>query len=432
MSLSRARARMSGLGLGLENDEEMPVEGGEAPVVSEQAEDTVEQEVMEVEEAAEEVETAEETTEELQDAAESLEAIAISLEASLEDGGIDARSAVYLNHAVNSTLKRVGVSNTGVPSLESFGGATGRLQATKVSLEGIKEWLEKIWTAIKNAVIKAVTFIKDLFAKLFGGAKKLSERAKKLKEELGKLKDSTETKEITFRSVGKLHLKGKADAGDFKTGMGNLVKAVTVSFDKLPELNDELLKEYSSKMTEIAKASSADAANAVHTKAKADVTAIMKKLFGAVNSVSIPLPGGVQVKTLGNAQGDEVEKISIVLAPTQKFAQISEEAKMAPLSHADIGALLDDVVAVADVIEKKSDTVKKMAEARTKAIESYNKAVDEAKKKDYLQQGIVSWAMRGLQKDFSAALGRISAHAFTASRAALVLCEKSMAAYDKK
>lgn len=424
MSLSRARLRMSGLDLGLENDDE-PVEGGEASAM---VEDTVEQSAIEVTEAAEQVEQHEEVAEQLEEAAESLESIRMSLEAALEEGGLDPQAATFLNHAVDAALKPIGVdSSEAVPSTESFGGTTGRLQATKVSLEGIKDWLEKIWTAIKNAVIKAITYIKDLFAKLFGGSKKLAERAKKLKEELGKLKDSTEKKEITFRSVGKLHLRGKADVGDFKTGMGNLTKTVVASFEKLPQLNQELLDEYSSRMTEIAKSGSAEAANNVHAKAVSDVTAILVKVNAAVKTVSLPLPGGVQVKTEG-----EGDKVSIVIVPTQKFAQISEEAKMAPLTHADIGALLDDVIAVAEVIEKKSDTVKKMAEARTKAVETYNKAVDEAKKKDYLQQGIVSWAMRGLQKDLSGAVGRISAHAFTSCRAALALCEKSIAAYDKK
>ena len=134
------------LGIGLES------EGADDVVEDLRGDDTVEGEMLEVQEAASDVQLDEEAVEELEEAAEGLEAIALSLESEMANGGLDPQAAQFAAHAIDAHTKRLGVSSSIVPSMESFGGASGKLQGTQVSLEGLKDILAKIWA--KDEIIR--------------------------------------------------------------------------------------------------------------------------------------------------------------------------------------------------------------------------------------------------------------------------------------
>lgn len=438
MSLARARQRMSGLGLGIENDEDVaPVEGEGAPVVNPEAEETVDSEVMEVTEAEGQVQEQEEAVDQLEEAAATLESIYNSVQASLENGGLSAESAVYLNHAVSATLRSVGVDKQVLPSLESFGGATGKLQATKVSLEGIKDWLKTLWTAIKNAVIKAVEWVRGLFAKIFGGLDKIEDRAKKLREEAKKMKSEKPKDKITFRSVSKLHIKGKADAGDFAQGLITLKDTLKTMLDVVPTLVADMSSQRAATVAKLQSIKSGEEANKIFEQ-----LAEMDKKEGASITKVVKekdvMSGGVVVKT---SQGDvDQGDTSLALAPAQKFEQIAESQEMEALDSGAVDKMLATVEEIGKAIKSRKDAVKKAEDATEAAVKEYEKAV-EALDKDkggiskFIDQSKTKLALRSIRKRHLSFLGSLTSHAFSASRAALVLCEKSIAAYgteDKK
>jgi hypothetical protein len=438
MSLARARQRMSGLGLGIENDEEAtPAEGGDIPVVNPEAEETVDSEVMEVTEAEGEVKEQEEAVDQLEEAAATLESIYQSVQASLENGGLSAESAVYLNHAVSATLRSVGVDRQVLPSLESFGGATGKLQATKVSLEGIGDWLKTLWQAIKNAVLKAIAWVKDLFAKIFGGLDKIEDRAKKLKEEANKMKSEKPKDKITFRSVSKLHTTGKANAGDFQNGLDILANYIDDLGNVIPDLVAKNSKLRAESMAKLQSSKSAEEANLVYqalsgvTKSEDDV------IIKAVKDKAV-LSGGVSIKT--SVPDSDQGGAEMSLVPAQKWGQIAEDAEMEPLDKPAVIKMLDTVEKLGKSIKARKEAIKKAEDATEAAVKNYEKVVevldkDKGSIKSFIDESKTKLALRSIRRRHLSFLGSLTSHAFTASRAALVLCEKSIAAYgvgDKK
>lgn len=440
MSLARARQRMSGLGLGLEDDEVVaPGEGeGAVPVANPEAEETVEQGALEVTEAAGEVEQQEEAAEQLEEAAATMESIYQSLQASLENGGMSADAAVYLNHAVTATLRSVGVRNTKLPSLESYGGATGRLTATKLSMESVADWLKSLWTAIKNAVIKAIAWVKDFFAKLFGGAEKLIKRVEELEKEAAKMKSEKPESKIQFRSVSKLHTTGKADAKAFQDGLDVTKDVIATAYTSLPAISKEMNGIYADKMGKLAKAKGKEDQNKIYAESQAAVGSALSKEAGAAEKLSKAgvMAGGVTVHS-EKPSAEKSETMAMSLRPIQKFAQIEESQEMDALDSGAVKAMLATVKAIATSIKEKKSTIEQMEKDRKDAVDTYEKAVKDIEKggPNFVDRAIVGWYMRGIRKNYAGFLTTLSSHGFSAARAALVLCEKSIAAYgtdDKK
>ena len=431
MSLARARQRMSGLGLGIENEDEVPPVEGAAPVASPEAEETVDSEVMEVTEAEGAVQEQEEAVDQLEEAAATLESIYESVQASLENGGLSAESAVYLNHAVSATLRSVGVDKQVLPSLESFGGATGKLQATKVSLEGIGEWLKTLWTAIKNAVIKAIEWVRGLFAKIFGGLDKIEDRAKKLHEEANKMKSEKPKEQITFRSVSKLHTKGKADAGDFQAGLTALSTGLTAALTDIPALVTQMSGARATAVAKLQSVKSGDEANRIFEELAGMNKTESAGLIKAIKTQNV-MSGGVVLKSTSaeNDQGDT----TISLAPAQKFSQIAESQDMDALDKPTVQAMLKTVEAIGKSIKARKEAVKTAEEATEAAVKAYEKVVETLDKdkggvSKFIDESKTKLALRSIRKRHLSTLGSFTAHAFSACRAALVLCEKSIAAY---
>ena len=106
------------------------------------ADDTLEIEIAEAGEAEGEFEEQGDNVEELGDISEGLEGILVSMESAMQDGGLNPQAALFMQHAVQAHVGRLGLEASDVtPSMESFGGASGQAAATTISMEGIGETL---------------------------------------------------------------------------------------------------------------------------------------------------------------------------------------------------------------------------------------------------------------------------------------------------
>jgi len=168
-------------------------------------------------------------------AGEELEDIADVATAAVETGeGLDENAAELASIAVESILNRIGVrSHTRlVPATESFGNSNTRLSSTKLIVEGIGDYLKKIWQAIKAAAARLWDKIRSFFAKLFNSAAQLSKLIASLKTRAGKVDGAAKQKEKSIKHAGvakAIGVKKQANLATFKAVFENTEKLADVA-----------------------------------------------------------------------------------------------------------------------------------------------------------------------------------------------------------
>lgn len=215
MSTSRIR-RTLGLALGIENEEirpadevvetPAPAEGdpeatpapaeGEGEVLTEVVEveplsneGTEGEAVLETVEEAQKIDELSDTIETLEEDHIALESLILDLRKATKDGGLSPQSAVFYKHALRGYAGRFVDTDRRVPSLESFGGASGRLRQSQVSLEeaektaggfvdGLVKMIVKAWEWLKNF---AINLWQKVFPTIQQKAEKVLESAKATK-----------------------------------------------------------------------------------------------------------------------------------------------------------------------------------------------------------------------------------------------------------
>lgn len=138
----------------------------------------------EVDQTGGEIDEAEEAVGELSDVADGLEAICNEMNASLRDGGLHPQAAKFMHIAVESYTGRLGYTQPLAAGLESFGGQTPRREATKISMESVKEFLSKVWEAIKAALAKIKTLLIKFLQQIMVACGHVEIRATKLEQAL--------------------------------------------------------------------------------------------------------------------------------------------------------------------------------------------------------------------------------------------------------
>ena len=191
--------------------------------------DTFEEDAMFAEHASlgfecayQEVESVNRSISDLEEIATSLEEIAQNAEASITEGGLDRQAAVMMASGVCAQTRRLGVENI-LPSMESFGGSSGRITATTVSLEGIKEFIDNIWRGIVNAFEYMKKRIREFWLKYFDSLPRIMKAAKAMKQKLDKLKSTPEEKKFKVTNLKSVHIDGKFPS-DFKGKVAQLAE----------------------------------------------------------------------------------------------------------------------------------------------------------------------------------------------------------------
>jgi len=167
--------------------------------------DSLETDLTDVAQAEQELQVADAETEEAAETKEAMESMIFALESAMQTGGLDRNGAAVLAVATDHMLNRMGypVHGRGKTSLESFGGAGSRQQATRVALEGLKAKVKEIWDAIIKALKDGWKKVKDFFLKIFGAAEKLEARAKALGERVNGLTGSAKEKDFEDERIAK-------------------------------------------------------------------------------------------------------------------------------------------------------------------------------------------------------------------------------------
>lgn len=393
---------------------------------------TIEDEVAEVTEAGIEVIEAEDDVEQLHEIAEGLESIVASLEASIEDGGLDAQAAVFMQHAVNGYTRRVGLeAESFIPSLESFGGASGKAAATTISVESVKDKIKQIWQAIKNAVAKAIQATMNFFAKIFGGFEKLKSRVAGLRAEIKKISNNDKPKTDTIKVSG-VHLLATSDTVTTQSITSDLTKTastIDTLFTKyVPGAND-VFKGYGDLIK-------------LAIEKKGDVTEqhvkIINNFANMVKSISSePLIGGyklnvkdISARNSGTGEKQEIHVPSFERGEVSKT--VKEEIKTPSVS--EMGNILNSVEKLIDAASKnaRKDAIKKMREEREKTVKSIDSTINSANDGAFdkmISKFVFNSSIKHLNKQYEKPLTQASNIAFNVSRAALSVVDRAVKAY---
>ena len=192
-------------------------------------------------------------------AGEELEALGDLAADSLENGeGLSEESAEAVSIAVESILNRLGATRETrtVPVAESFGNASSRRVSTKLVVEGIGDWLKKIWASIKAAAARLWDKIRSFLAGLFNSAKSLSKMLVGLKERARKVPSDYAPKEKKIKAAGvakSINWKGKAGLGTFELTIkaaSSLAKAAGAVTAEIKKINDAASSLASSEINE--------------------------------------------------------------------------------------------------------------------------------------------------------------------------------------
>lgn len=398
--------------------------------------DSMENDMLEVEEAYQEVESVEEDIEELEEIEEGMEALRTALEASIDDGGLDAQAAVMMHHAVGAYSRRLGMESTEVvPGLESFGGDSGRVAATQVSMENISETLKRIWAAIKAAVEKAIKAVTDFFAKIFGSTGKVKARAAALRKEVEALKKdgATASGDITVPAPNSLAVDGKVDLTSITQGVQNLTDAVDIAV-QYAEKAPAAYKAQTDTITELKKAAAADEDGDKAAEAEKSMRDKIKDVFKSVfeeakKSKGLPLSGDMTIVTKETEDGDDMS-----LGKRDK-AEAVKDAKIDVPSIDGMLKLLTLIDRMVVRLEAADKSVKDTKKAREDAMKAAKEAVDASGRNPVSKvwtNAKAQSALRSVQKDHLRLLTQVASHTFSVSRSALGLVEVAKKQYGKK
>ena len=211
---------------------ETPVEGTLDAAPEPTAEDTY----TAVVDADREVEATSSALEQLQEISAGLETIYSSLRDAVSEGGLQPQTAKWLNIAVEAYAGRLSLDQPVVPAMESFGGASSRLNATQISMEGVGDVLKELWAKIVEAAKQLWSQVADFTKKILVASERLAGDAQKLGEKAKAVKGATArsaTIELSQANANKLASDNKVDM-DIRKSLGALITLAkeVVQFDK--------------------------------------------------------------------------------------------------------------------------------------------------------------------------------------------------------
>lgn len=387
------------------------------------ADETPETEVTDVVESEQEVDAADTASDELEDAAEGLEALRASMESSLAAGGLTKEAARFANIAANSYTKRLGLSSSIMPSMESFG-ASDRLEATKISMEGIGETLKKIWEAIKSLAQRVWNAIVNFFKSIFGAAERLERRAKALDKLAGKLTGDAKKSKITVsaRLASRIALGDKVDAS--ANGAKDLVKAIETcaKFDlENNQATAKFVEEFRGLMGKTAKI--ADGAEWLKARAPKMVEGLVKRSTSGVNAVwaTAVVPGNVSFQV--SVRQDDNTVSSVDRVPTGK--SIEKDVEVDTLKPDDISKVAKAALDIVSISKRVS------ADNKAKKIELGNMPTNNVGEEDAGVKRLIAIRLQRAVALQGKLRAKAAAHGVNTAAAYLDIAAKSAKQYGK-
>lgn len=386
--------------------------------------ETVEADLVEAKDAEADVNELDAAHDRMHEIAEGLESFVAYAAESLKQGGLSPQSAAVFSMGVESLTKPLGLESAPVLSVESFGGQKTRLDATRLSMEGVQDVIKQLWEAIKATAAKLWEAIKAFFDKVFDAAAKLQTRAQALEEKAKAASGSPKEAQIDVGNGAKFAINNQVVQP--AQGMSILEKVATdfISYDN--KLVDEAVQAAQTINGVIS-------ANDESMGPALEKLAAIKPMIGGAysanhkdegdgkQSASTPvLPGG---KTFSLTVGP-----SFFFEAHEESAEqnVTEGAKIGTLSLADIAKVAADAATVASMaIGFKEEGKLFKAELLADQVSPSAELSEENAKK--AQDALRSFAKSSAELRKTSA--RLLGYLVQTSAGYLALAEKSLAQY---
>lgn len=226
---------------------EMGTAGEGTDVLPENPENTVEAGLAENAEMEQQVQEEQVQADAIEESAETLQEVKEGLESAMARGGVTAGEAYAYQVAIRAAMRPFGLHKQAAASLENVGSERSRLEATRVTLEGIVETLKTWWNAFVAQIGKLFETIKGWFGGLFNNVKRLEERADALITKAGELKGTKDKEKIKSgvskdMSTTEKNVTTKSEIlANFNQGGSLVDNAATMSSDVAKEMSDALI-----------------------------------------------------------------------------------------------------------------------------------------------------------------------------------------------
>lgn len=370
------------------------------------------------------------------DSSDELSKLADVMEKTTENGGMDEQTAEVIEVAVEGIYSRMGVKRFAkMPALESFGEKTSRLQATRIAVEGVKEFVANAWKKIIEAISSASEFIMDFLKKIFVVNERMVARAQAYKGKLPTIKGKEKSSEtVASGSFGKA-LAMSSEASDFGAelvvGLTDLVEAMVQSVTRaeaaasgnaVPSGGGNVLIKLDLSMG--AKVGPTEGFN----EAKVGMVITRSKMLpGGFAFVSEYLETGFK-KDVGPDMIKEI-KVSVgEFNPKKELAFKAATVKVA--SFEEMGKIVDGVIALAKSVTEGKAAADKLYSARKELVGAAKGLMSkEEKPEDVKVQQAFSTAYNKLSKNFMLTFNK---HSVTTGMQALNYVQKSMEQYAGK
>ena len=377
-------------------------------------------------------------------AEESLESIGVlvdSLEAFNQSGGLDQNGGALLGMLSTAYLERAGIyGERVVPSLESFGGTSRKTEATKLSMEGLKEMARDIWAKIVAALKKIKEWVMKQFYHYFGQAETLLKRAKELSEKARKVQSSGSAEAINDKGLlAAIRVEGKAPTlaeithfAEFSEGAITKLMGVSAADEVGAEKPDA--KAIESKIAGIVQFKPVEGESGVHISDEDEAKRSDRLPGDKALYLIAPKSAGE-----GRAAGMRaVSKIEVKLAAFDKKAQGEasgeELAALSPTDAGRVGQVMERVLA--EIVANRKN-VSKVEEDQNKLIarseKEMGKAGDEADTPEAREELRAGQAMISNVRNFTVRpLNELIDYTLATARRLIEYGEKSLAQHGKK
>lgn len=304
--------------------------------------------------------------------AETLTRIADTAEAAEADGGLDPVAAEVTEIAVEAIYARLGVKHTSYPALESFSGRSGRVRATRIAVEDIKETVKKIWAAIVVAFQKMYDFVKNFFAKIFDANRKLLARINALEKRLnGKDMKETGGKVKLTGGLSKIGIKHKTDAmaalKDVGSDIAAIRKEATALLDRakadIPHVTKEITNGKDLESKEDVLKAQKEQEGFVHVFAglKGPVSELVTAKYSDESGINISFGSG-------KSDSEEVDALTLadcrtVLGSSEAIVRdnLNAKAELARV-EASLASVIESFKKVSEISNEEDDKAKLIAE----------------------------------------------------------------------
>lgn len=329
---------------------------------------------------------------------DTLETINAEMVGSVEQGeGLDPTAARIAEVAIESICLRLMGSYDGtiVPSMESFGGKSSRLTATRIAIENNENFIIRGLKAIGAAIMSAFSRIVEFVQKFFDANERQKKEAAKMLEGLKNFKaEQPKEKEFENESLAKASIDGEGMSMDEVRAMvknASLMVGYAETYAKeLPGIFNQYEKDLKAAESEGSSSKGAYSGMefqlSIIGKAKAAFPQVNEKSETDWTARSHYLVGGEFMLVTCKPKEDDTSGASGMSALTIEMKSVQRQAPVktasVTLTPAEMATVLGEVIKLCNEASDLKNAIKQLENTKKRFNQMYNYVANVVAKKE--------------------------------------------------